>query len=167
MAQISHLQRLLTRMAKNRPGYVLDAATVERVCNWWVRKHYYRDWQMRRCLFDSHRFEVWIFEPERNYGHAWYRLYPEIDLEIDPPVGHCAFCGEPTWTRPWKTCGKRGCRAVREFYFGAGSRSWPRKCPGGEAMGPFLLADFLKRMAKPKSARDMEFSKRYAHRRAA
>jgi hypothetical protein len=87
----------------------------------------------------------------------------------------CLYCGalvgKGEHGYQYLHCNDRMCRAVSAF--------WDTHCcvPAhlyGRAMmksqwrGPlvryYLLADFLRRMSDPKTRRELEFSKRYAHR---
>lgn len=161
MAQINQLHQLLTRMARNRHGYILDAATVERVCNRWCDRHAYRYGQMARYLF-KYGFKAWIFDPEYGHGHMWDSRYAPIDIPLEPPMDRCVLCGEPIWHEYPRRCDKRACRAVYAFYYYG--NCWPRSAPQGDRMGLYLVSDFLRRMSRPKNSRELEFSKRYVHR---
>lgn len=65
-------------------------------------------------------------------------------------------------------CKRRSCRAIKAFWYGPLTASAGRSKPPFERGPDFhllCLAEFLIRMAMPKTGRELEFSKRYPRRR--
>lgn len=76
-------------------------------------------------------------------------------------LSRCAYCDQDG-------CKRRICRAVRAFWYGPLTVSAGRSKPPFERGPDFhvlCLAEFLIRMAMPKTGRELEFSKRYRSRR--
>lgn len=77
------------------------------------------------------------------------------------------------WTTHYdRHCRRAWCRALDAYWFkgvvGKEARSRPHSMQWrGAAIYLFELAEFLGRMAEPKSERDREYCKRFAHRAAA
>lgn len=72
--------------------------------------------------------------------------------------GICWWCGAANGSRPWyHHCGRALCRTLTAYWRSA-RVSWYH-------CGPLIvearLAEFLRRMAHPKTVRDREFAKRY------
>ena len=75
--------------------------------------------------------------------------------------GRCYWCGGPNGSRFWyEHCKRPLCRTLRE-YWRSGRVTWYR-C--GPLITEARLAEFLRRMAHPKTARDTRFAMRFPHR---
>lgn len=75
----------------------------------------------------------------------------------------CLWCEQPQLHTALH-CGARRCREVHAYWWGQDPSNRPmvrNKSPQGDLLGLYQLAEFLSRMALPRTPRQREFAKRY------
>lgn len=76
--------------------------------------------------------------------------------------GQCMWCGAPTGRRYGSHCRARHCRTIERFYNAGGCQR--RQHMHGALFPLYIIAGFLRAMARSEGKMAKEFSKRYAHR---
>lgn len=81
----------------------------------------------------------------------------------DLPFGVCCYCGAERPGKAFGVCRRRICRTLRAYFFGFRSGS----ISSARWSDPFTYlydaCTFLRFMARPKTVKQREFAKRYAH----
>lgn len=87
---------------------------------------------------------------------------------VDMPFGVCCYCGVERQGKRFGVCERRTCRALFAYFASTYSMN---RMGSGRWCDPFTylydLCTFLKFMARPKTVKQREFAKRYAHMRGA